>query len=191
MRDIAGRVVGRLKMGWIATRLRRVSVEIDTVAGSERPVDNGAGFGWAQVFDAINWEATIVLGDTNVAQPSGPGWSDAEMHAGMIARRDAVSLDTEWRYHILAVQRIDSTDRGIMYDNGGTDSNRVPREGAGIATHWVIPNTATWGLVRGQRFGAAAAPYFRTAVHELGHALGLYHNSVDNGFMHTTPRHRG
>ena len=56
----------------------------------------------------------------------------------------------------------------------------------GISSHWVIPDTPSWGLVRGQRFGAASAPFFRTAVHELGHAMGLFHNTVDNGFMNTT-----
>jgi hypothetical protein len=74
-----------------------------------------------------------------------------------------------------------------MYDAYGGDSNNIPREGAGISSHWTIPNTATWGKVRGMRFGAAPAPYFRTGVHEIGHAMGLYHNAVDNGFMHTTP----
>jgi hypothetical protein len=186
VRNAAGVVVGRLKGGWVSPRYRRVVVEIDTVADSERPLDNGAGIGWAEVFDAIGYDGTVVLGDTNVAQPSGAGWSDAEMHAGMLARRDPVSLDSQWRYHVLAVRTIDSTERGIMYDASGTDSNNVPREGVGIATHWMIPDTPAWGLVRGQRFGAAAAPFFRTAVHELGHALGLFHNTVDNGFMNTT-----
>jgi hypothetical protein len=128
----------------------------------------------------------VVLGDTNVAAPSGNSWSDGEMHAAMLARRDAINLDTEWRYHILAVRNLDSTPRGIMYDAFGTDSNNVPREGVGISTHWTIPDTAEWGLVRGQRFGASPAPYFRTAVHELGHAFGLFHNTVDLGFMNTT-----
>jgi hypothetical protein len=73
-----------------------------------------------------------------------------------------------------------------MYDAGATDSNNVPREGIGISTHWMIPNTPVWGRVRGQRFGAAAAPYFRTALHEIGHAMGLYHNTVDFGIMNTT-----
>ena len=186
VRNTAGAVVGRLKMGWVSPRLRRVSVEIDAVAGSERPQDNGTGIGWAQVFDAVNWEGNVVYSDTNVAEPSGAAWSDAEMHAAMLARRDAVSLDSQWRYHILAVKTIDSTPRGIMYDAGGTDSNNVPREGVGIATNWTIPNTAEWGQVRGQRFGATPSVFFRTAVHELGHAFGLYHNTIDNGFMNTT-----
>jgi hypothetical protein len=73
-----------------------------------------------------------------------------------------------------------------MYDNGGTDSNNVPREGVGISSHWIIPNTNPWGLVKGLRFGKATAPYFRTALHEIGHAMGLYHNTVDNGIMNTT-----
>lgn len=186
VRNASGAVTGRLKMGWISARLRKIRVEIDAVSGCEQPLQNGAGVGWAQVFDTLNWDAAIEVSDTNVAEPSGAGWSDAEMHAAMLARRDAVSLDAEWHYHILAVKTIDSTPRGIMYDAGGTDSNKVPREGVGISTNWVIPNTPDWGQVQGQRFGLAAAPFFRTAVHELGHAFGLYHNTVDNGFMNTT-----
>lgn len=186
VRNAAGAVTGRLKMGWVSERYRKATVEIDTVAGSERPLDSGSGTDWQDVFDAIGWELTLDQSDPNVAQPSGEGWSNAEMHAAMLARRDASNLDAEWRYHILAVKTIDETPRGIMYDSSGTDSNNVPREGVGIASHWDIPNTAEWGLVKGLRFGTAAAPYFRTAVHELGHALGLFHNTADNGFMNTT-----
>lgn len=184
VKSVAGAVVGRLTMGWLSTYYRRCTIEIDTVNGSERPTNSGVGHTWATVMDAVGFQTTVHLSDTNVAEPSGNSWSNAEMHAAMLARRAVVNLDTEWRYHILAVKNIDATPRGIMYDTGGTDSNNVPREGVGIASHWTID--PGWGTVSGQRFGTAAAPYFRTAVHELGHALGLYHNSADFGFMCTS-----
>ena len=173
-------------MGWVSEYLRKITVEIDRVSASESPLNNGSGVDWKSVFDSVGWDVTIDESDTNVAEPSGDSWLDAEMHQALLARRDASDLDAEWRYHVLAVRLIDSTPRGIMYDSGATDSNNVPREGVGIASHWVIPNSDPWGLVKGMRFGTAAAPYFRTAVHELGHGHGLFHNTVDNGFMNTT-----
>jgi hypothetical protein len=186
VKNSAGAVVGRLTMGWVSEYLRKITVEIDRVPASESPLNNGSGVDWKSVFDGVGWDVTIDESDTNVAEPSGDSWSDAEMHQALLARRDASDLDAEWRYHVLAVRLIDSTPRGIMYDAGATDSNNVPREGVGIASHWVIPNADPWGLVKGMRFGTAAAPYFRTAVHELGHGHGLFHNTVDNGFMNTT-----
>jgi len=182
-----GGVAGRLTIGWISTHLRKATLEIDRVTASETPLDNGLGFDWRDAYNAIGWDVTIDVSDADVTEPSGESWTDAEMHAAMLARRDAADLDREWRYHLICVRRLDSTDRGIMYDAYGGDSNNIPREGAGISSHWMIPNTATWGKVRGMRFGTAAAPYFRTGVHEIGHAMGLYHNAADNGFMHTTP----
>jgi len=184
VKNANGAVVGRLTMGWLSKYFRKAVIEIDTVSGSERPLDSGNGHSWATVMDQLGWQVTVQLSDANVVEPSGNSWSDAEMHAAMLARRAATNLDTEWHYHILAVKNIDSTPRGIMYDVGGTDSNNVPREGIGIASHWTID--PSWGLVGGQRSGAAKAPYFRTAVHEIGHAMGQYHNFADHGFMCTS-----
>ena len=186
VKNAAGAVVGRLNMGWVSSRLRKATIELDRVSVSEAPLDNGAGIDWQDIFDTVGWQVSLDASDTNIGEPSGESWSDAEMHQAMLARRDAANLDAEWRYHVLSVRRLDSTSRGIMYDVAASDSNNVPREGAGISSHWTIPNADPWGLVKGQRFGTAAAPYFRTAVHEIGHALGLFHNTVDNGIMNTT-----
>lgn len=186
VKNAANNIVGTLTMGWVSKYLRKAIVEIDTVPGSEAPLNNGAGVDWQSIGDQIGWEINAFCSSTDAIAPSGDSWSDAEMHAAMLARRDSANLDTQWRYHILSVRQLDSTPRGIMYDNGGTDSNRVPREGIGISTHWMIPNTAEWGLVRNMRFGAALQPHFRTALHEIGHAMSLFHNTVDNGIMNTT-----
>ncbi|MGF1547171.1 MAG: hypothetical protein ACFCUG_07575 [Thiotrichales bacterium] len=186
LKNSAGAVIGRLTMGWVSRFLRKATVEIDRVAQSEAPLNNGAGVTWQTVGEGVGWDITLDVSDANVPEPSGESWSNAECHAAMLARRAASNLDAEWRYYVLAVRRLDATSRGIMYDHGATDSNNVPREGCALASHWVIPNTTLWGLVKGQRFGVATQPYYRTAVHETGHAMGLYHNTVDNGFMNTT-----
>lgn len=181
-----GAAMGTLTIGWVSPFLRRAVVEIDRVPASELPADNGAGVDWRSIYEQVGWDVTVVPSDADVEEASGESWSNAEMHEAMLARRDASNLDVEWRYHVLCTRRLDATSRGIMYDAGATDSNNVPREGCGISSHWTIPNTPMWGTVRGMRFGTASSPYFRTAVHETGHAMGLYHNTVDMGIMNTT-----
>lgn len=177
---------GNLTIGWVSKYLRKATVEIDRVGVSEFPGGSGTGVDWKVAFESSDWEVTAYESDNNIVEPSDGFWSDAEMHAKMLAKRDESDLDTTWRYYLLCVRRLDSTDRGIMFDAYAGDSNNVPREGAGISSHWVIPNTDMWGKVKGERFGASVAPYFRTAVHELGHAMGLLHNTADTGFMNTT-----
>jgi hypothetical protein len=181
-----GTVVGNITVGWISKYLRRATIEIDKVSVSEVPLDNGSGIDWRSVFNLTGWDVTVIQSNSNVLEPSGNSWSDAELHNAMLSVRDPSNLDRDWRYHVLCVRNLDSTPRGIMYDNGGTDSNNIPREGVGISSHWTVPNTNLWGLVKGLRFGTATAPYFRTALHEIGHAMGLYHNTIDNGIMNTT-----
>jgi hypothetical protein len=183
-KNAAGAVVGRLKMGWVSSYYRKASIEIDTVSGSERPLDNGAGENWGTIGSKIGWDLTILPSQSNVAEVSGPSWSDGELHAAMLRWRDRSNLDVEWRYHILTVQFLDSTERGIMYDAGATDSNKVAREGVGMSSHYV-PQSG-FGLVNGKRWGGEKAPYFRTAVHEIGHAFGLLHNLSNQYFMDTS-----
>lgn len=176
-------ILGHLKMGWLSNYFRKATVEIDTVSGSEQPLESGNGHNWQTIGDSIGYDLRIDLSESNVPADS-ESWSDSAMNDAMIVHRESTNLNSEWHYHILAVHKIDSTPRGIMYDSGATDSDHVPREGLGISTHWIID--PGWGTVSGQRFGLAKAPHFRTAVHELGHALSLQHNTIDLGFMNTS-----
>jgi hypothetical protein len=109
VKNSAGTVVGKLTMGWVSKWLRKATVEIDRVSVSEAPLNNSAGEDWKSAYDDVGWHITVVNSNNNVAEPSGASWSNGEMHAAMLARRDSSNLDVEWRYHVLAVRNIDAT----------------------------------------------------------------------------------
>jgi len=184
--DWNGNVIGIMTMGWVSEYLRRAIIEIDRVADSEAPLDDGCEQNWQTVFDHVGWQIDVEESDTIVPEPSGESWSGAELHAAMLDWRQFNLAEHEWRYHLLCVRRLDRTERGFMYDRTALDSDKVPREGAAIASHWVFPNDEKWGKVQGVRFGSVAAPYFRTAVHEIGHAFSLFHNTSGFHIMRTT-----
>lgn len=196
VKNSTGTVVGRLTMGWVSQYLRRAAVEIDRVSASEVPLNNGAGVNWRTIFDQIGWDVTVYESNTNVPEYSGESWSDAECHQAMLTWRDSTDLDTQWRYHLLCVRRLDSTSRGIMYDAYGGDSNGIPREGAAMSSHWlftndpVFPENYPWGQCAKLRFGQCTPAYFRTAVHEIGHAMMMFHPSsaTGNHILQVTPQ---
>jgi hypothetical protein len=187
VRDATGGDAGELELVWVSPYLRRAVIEVVRVPASDRPVSSAAGVDWRKIFDDVGWDLTIVESDDALVEPSGESWGPAELHAAMLQCRDQADLDAEWRYWLLCVRQLDGDDaRGLMFDRDASDSDNVPREAAAIASHWTIPDEDGWGRVRGMRFGEAVDCYFRTAVHEIGHAMCLYHNTADNGFMSTT-----
>jgi hypothetical protein len=185
-RDPATGEAGRLTLEWASPWLRRAVLEIDREPGATAPSSDGAGRDWREVLREVGWDVTVVEDDHAVTPPASGVWTDAEVHAAMLDWRAHDDLDREWRFHVLCVERLASTERGLMYDAFAADSNNVPREGLALASEWTFPDEEPWGLVRGRRFGDEPRTYFRTAVHELGHAMGLLHNADDLGFMNTT-----
>lgn len=177
--------IGKMQIGWLSPVLRCAVIEIDRVAESESPESNGAGVSWKSIFDPIGWDVTTIVSDGTVKKYGGPVWTAADGHAAMLAHRAKTDLDAEWRYHILAVQQIAFAggERGVMYDRNGF--NGKPREGLLLASHYVFPeDEPRWGALRGVRAGETVT-FFRTAVHEMGHAMGLDH-SPGFGFMRPT-----
>ena len=191
----AGTTIGRLSMQWVSPYLRRATVEIDRVPASDVPRSMLAEVTWQSIFDKVGWDVAVVESDSDVEEPSGGMWNRTEAHKAMRARREKTDLSTEWRYHIFAVRRIAlahtpvdpapfdklNGERGFMYDETGS-ADDPPREGLMIASDWEFPQEEMWGPLQGMR-ARQTVTYFRTAVHELGHAMGLEHNTTDHGFM--------
>jgi hypothetical protein len=174
--------------GRVSEFLRKATIEIDRMPDLELPLNNGAGVTWESVFNGFGWELTVDLSDSDIKKEGSPAWTAAEAHAAMLAHRDYSNLDAEWRYHILVIKQIalEGEQRGWMYD-GDVGFNNVPREGLMLASDYVFPqNEARWGALRGVRAGTSAPTYFRTVLHETGHAMGLGHNSRGFFFMMPT-----
>jgi len=181
-------VLGQMAAVWISPFLRQAVVEIDCAAESECPLKNENGDDWQSVFKKAGWDMTIEAGDENVKEPEDLSWSNSELHKAMLDYRKRTNPDKEWRYHLLAVHKLDDDVFGMMYDNTIYDIDKIPREGAAIASHVMFSKDDCWGKCKNGRFGEFQNPYFRTAIHEIGHALMLYHpdNPYENYFMQKT-----
>ncbi len=182
VRNRLGTRVAELEMGWVSPYLRRGVVEIDAAKNMEMPEDNGAGIGWKEIYEPMGWLMEAKPGNTDL--PAKDVWSKTQLHKHMLKWRDQpADLDREWRYHLLCVSNLWNNAWGVMYDDAGSDSGNVPREGAAVAARRTIPNEKVWGDLQGKVLGKEPRPYFRTAVHEIGHAQHLFHNPLHGGFM--------
>jgi len=172
-----------LQIGWVSPHLRKAVIEIDRIPGVEVPLDNGAGLDWQAVFNGFGWDVTAALSDSDVKKYGKPMWTADEARAAMVARRDSSDLDAEWRYHVLVGENIfykNSEQRGATYDES-------TRQGLFVSSHIVFSaDDARWGPLRGKRAGESTLTFFRTAVHELGHAMGLGHDKTGFNFMRST-----
>lgn len=191
VRNHAGLVHGHLVMVRISTFLRQAVIEIDCVPDSPPPEKNMTGDAWNTIFEKAGWDVKHKVSNRDVKEEKDQKWTNAELHERMLEYRDDVDLNKQWHYHLLCVRHLYDDDcLGVMYDNNIYDVNNIPREGAAIASHVLIPESEHWGKCRGKQFSEITDAYFRTALHEIGHALMLYHpnNPHENHLMQKTVR---
>jgi hypothetical protein len=186
----SGRKVGDIKLFWVSPLYRSINLEIFTVTGAPRPETNGSTASpatWQSVFESAGIDLTLIDAGTGfIKSPSGTLWAQKDLHAE--ARRLRSKVDpTEDRYTLFVVDSIESADRGTMFDWGSIDTNSIPREGAAVATGWKVPGSG-WGTAKGKTWGSLPGPLFRTAVHEIGHAMNLPHNLGTRTFMDTSEK---
>jgi len=99
--------------------------------------------------------------------PSSPNalWDDSELHAIMEQNMYEYPNYPSWRlYLLIATNYEDPNVLGIMYDS----NDKYPRQGS--AVFYAHP------LINGSDTPEKKREYLFTAVHELGHALNMYHS---------------
>ncbi len=171
----------QIQIGWVSPLLRKAVIEVDRVPGAAVPESNGAGVTWQSTFRSFGWDMNLIVSDDDVTKPGGPVWNAFDAGAAMRKHRDSSDLDNEWRYHIMVAGQIAAPGDafGHMY--------HPKREALYMTSQFVFPeNEAKWGALRGKRFDTTVS-FFRTAMHEMGHALGLPHNNSGSHFMRPTP----
>ncbi len=197
--DEQGNPIGHARLNRVSDFLRRAVVEIDRTPASPAPLANGAGVDWASLFAGAGWEISVVESGQPLTKPeSTPKWANHELHQMMVEFQQRRDGGGDWRHYLACVELLESAERGIMFDPGGTDSANMPREGAAVSSGWWPreDESDVWGRIRERlslsleqaTFGQATLPYFRTAAHEIGHTMGLGHNRFGPFIMRTTDR---
>lgn len=170
--------------------------------------------GWKDLFQAIHWELNVTKPSAAAVPPTArpEEWAAYDLsNAATLLRADRHTerdengdvLDPhEWFYDLLCVPRFESPTAaseagsdgangkpasylGIMFDTEATDLNQQPRESAAVAALELVPEKEKRKKVPFQDLLAGAA-YYRTALHEVGHAMNLTHNFLGRSLMNTT-----
>ncbi len=188
---------GSVELTWVSKYFRRGVVEIDTLKGAVAPQPLNPGTAseesFTTVYETVGWRMTPVYNETNIAVPAGVTatdcWSDANLHALMLAHRSAaVTLDSEWRYHMMVVPGKMGCSRGKMYDQTGAH-----REGVVSYSDDGYPtsDSLNFGTAANQKQRNTPRAFLRSASHELGHCCNMQHQELeggaDNSIMTTTP----
>lgn len=181
--DAFGFRVGRLDLHWLSPFFREAVVEVDAEEGLPTPADNGSGETWATVFARAGWRLRVETGQLEVATPPNGRWTLAELHDALLRSRTETDLDSEWRYHVSVVRHFDDVESplGIAFDHEAMDLNGVPREGVAVNAGARLPSEARYGDYAGALVHERPDLLFHISVHEIAHAMGLYHNHVGFG----------
>lgn len=191
LRTADGKVDGTFSMGWVSKYVRKIKVEILTATGVPVPLNDSRGVNmWKQAYEDVGFDIDVHVGKTDIPAPNNPGllpeqWKLHQQEAAVVEHRSSTNYDQEFKYCLLAVKKLEHTARGHVIDQIA-DFNSDPREGAAVASEWIVGTYADgkednskpgrWPeAVKGKKFYELWDAYYRTALHEVGHMFNIFH----------------
>lgn len=166
---------------------REATIDIYRVKESiypDTPINKNS---WQDIFDKVGW--SISINDRGIVKVKNPrrDWTEAELHEQMLEIRKSSILNSQWNYFLFCVPLFSGTIRapGVIFDVDET-GNEYPREGAAISSEAKLPAISSFP---GAVISNIPEAYYRTAIHEVLHVMGLQHrdNMGDNNLMEITP----
>ncbi len=165
---------------WQGGFLRRLSIEIDGIAGGEPPrgfqMSDGTTMTVQRAFADAGFDVSVRVDPFDARGPDrseARGWTLAEIHAAMEETRSEAPID-RLHAHVLVCSFLSGRNNrgvlGVMYDFEEADLNRQPREGVAVFyDHPLLSDPRVSEEMRNRE-------YVFTLVHEIGHALNLLHS---------------
>ena len=157
---------------------------------------------WQELFKAIQWDLKVTKISGGDLEHTPDSWAAYDLsEAARTLRQEQAQKKPKdgkpsephgWFYDLLCVSKFESQFQsptqggnylGIMFDTEATDLNQQPRESAAVAA--LQPLRENGKEVNFQDVLGGAA-YYRTALHEVGHAMNLPHNLQGDSLMNTT-----
>lgn len=155
-------------------RYRGLEVEVDVMTNRTFPASATVGTATVDfrgIYARAGIDVTVTVDELTV--PEDADLTVAELQALLSAHRGAIT-DHNWRVWLLVGSSQGNTF-GLMFDD-----DAVPREGAvgfADATFGNDPRILT--ALHNQPLGSSPEAFLRTLVHEVGHALNLFHPKHD------------
>lgn len=155
---------------------------------------SGESRDWEAIFAKAKWDldAKDVPMDMVLAELRKKNvWSVYDLGLQSLELRKSCP-QANWTVDLICVGEIgrDSHLLGLMFDSDAVDLDHKPRESAAVAAFQkvILPESLAVGgketpLLQEYLGGAA---YYRTALHEVGHAFNLVHNFREGSLMNTT-----